>query len=105
MPRKDITLPALAVRVAKVLREAGDEGLTLREIETAVGSRWCLRVIRSMCRAGYNIGETADGHLVLVIEPEDKDREAPAASMSPAGASLSSELRLFGAPRIYSEAA
>jgi hypothetical protein len=66
-------LSPMASRIADALRNAGEEGLTLREIEVQVGTRWALRVIRSMCRQGYNIGEHA-GRYVLVVEPAEAER-------------------------------
>jgi hypothetical protein len=59
---------ALAYRIAGVLRDAGEDGLTLAEIEAQAGTRWALRVIRSMNRNGYVIGEQA-GRYYLIAEP------------------------------------
>jgi squalene cyclase len=75
---------AVVHRVAVVLREAGEDGLTLAEIETAVGTRWALRVIGSMNRNGYAIGEQ-NGRYFLVSEP-DVERTASTSSVGANGA-------------------
>jgi hypothetical protein len=66
---QSIILPPSAHLIADALREAGDEGCTLAELEVAAGTRWALGVIRQMNRAGFNIGEMA-GRYVLVHEPD-----------------------------------
>lgn len=72
----------LARCIADALRNAGEDGLTLREIEVQAGTRWALRVIRQMCRHGYNIGEQADRY-VLVVEPAETERAVNATDLSP----------------------
>lgn len=83
-------LSPLAPRIADALRNAGADGLTLREIEVQAGTRWALRVIVQMCRHGYNIGEQDDRY-VLVVEPglvgaSDERRPAPCKECGPASA-------------------
>jgi hypothetical protein len=72
----------LVPRIADVLRSAGEDGLTLREIEAQAGTRWALRVICSMCRHGYNIGEQ-DGRYVLVVEPAGAERAVNTTALPP----------------------
>lgn len=63
-----------AHQIADLLREAED-GLTLAELETAIGSRYLKRVVEGMQRGPYTIGEE-DGKLILVAEPHDVERTA-----------------------------
>jgi hypothetical protein len=70
-----MTLSYLAIRVATLLREAGDDGMSLTEIETAAGTRWAQRHITALCRNGYVIGEQS-GRYFLVHEP-DVEQESP----------------------------
>jgi hypothetical protein len=106
-------LSPLALRIADAFRNAGEDGLTLREIEVQAGTRWALRVIVQMCRHGYNIGEHA-GRYVLVVEPAEAERAVnttaspspvaggevatPSSTSSPVDGSLSTG-RLFELPR------
>jgi hypothetical protein len=110
MPHSDAPLSPLAPLIATALREAGDEGLTLREIEVAVGTRWALRVIRAMCRAGYVIGSDMHERFVLVREPgstgaSDDGRPATPRAGRSSGAAVDPELRLFDMPSYRAEAA
>jgi hypothetical protein len=62
--------PATSVlisHVAEALREAGDEGLTLSELEVAVRTRFVPRLIGLMQAGEFTIGKDGDRY-VLVAE-------------------------------------
>ena len=71
-------LSPFTLRVLDVLRDAGGEGLTLREIEIAVGTRWGLRHIAALQRTpGYTIG--MDGDRYVLVAERDVGRRADTA--------------------------
>lgn len=88
--RDPSTSPATSVlisRVAEALREAGDEGLTLSELEVAAGTRFVPRLIGLMQAGEFTIGKDNDRY-VLVAE-RDVGRRADAAEALPPGAPVS----------------
>jgi hypothetical protein len=88
---------ALIARTADALREASDEGITPTELAAKVGTRWIGRIITSMQRNGFTIGEQ-DDRFYLVSEPgverasDTEDSPPPAGSYRcPVAGSLSPE--------------
>lgn len=99
-----------ALRVLDALREAGSEGLTLREIETAVDTRWARSLIEKLQktpRCTIGIDHRNDGTedpYILVADPDvgrrvDTAPSLPEDAVGKVSASSSTEPeRLFEVP-------
>lgn len=116
------SLSPLALRALDALRDALPAGLTWREIETAVGTRWIGRHLRELqntprCTIGTDRHEgDIEDLYVLVADPDvgrradtadsspaaGKSTVAPSAACHPVGASSSTEPeRLFKPPAAH----
>jgi hypothetical protein len=96
--------------VAEALRDAGDTGLTLSELEVAVGTRFIPRLIKLMQDGPFTIG--MDGDRYVLVAERDVGRRADTAGASPratspavVSASLSTEPERLFEPRTLDLAA
>ena len=86
-PSGENSLSPLALRVLDALRDARPEGLTLREIEIAVGTRWVGRHLRALqntprCAIGTDRREDdTQDRFVLVADPDVGRRADTAPSL------------------------